>query len=414
MRPLFISAVLLVVLSLPVFDLAAQETVPPPRYRLVGYYTSYSVYEDYPVTSIPVNLLTHLNYVAVNVSENGQCESSDEWADIEMPYPGDGDTERLRGNFKQLQILREDYPELRILMTVGGWEMSSNFSDAAATDRARVRFARSCIAFMRQYNFDGIDIDWRFPVEGGLQDGRPDDRENYTLLLSELRAQLELAGEEDERRYLLTVTAPATEPLYRNIELDRIHLDLDWINMMAFSFHGAWSELASPHAPLYGGERDPRGDEVRQSYSVDGAVNAYLDAGVPADKIVVGVGFFGQAYSNVRPNDFFGLYQPTSGVPNGTRPGGLLYYRDMLPLLTSDEYVRYFDEQTQTAWMYSVDRRIAISYENPRSIQTKAAYVRRLGLGGVMVWELGFDDSNHTLLEALATSLNTRVGEDEN
>ncbi|NJO83234.1 MAG: glycoside hydrolase family 18 protein [Blastochloris sp.] len=317
----------------------------------------------------------------------------------------------LRGNFKQLAILKQNNPELQIIISVGSWEQSSWFSQVALEQEARIRFARSCIALMRQYGFDGIDIDWRFPVSGGAVDGLPQDRENFSLLLSEFRGQLEFWSEEDGERYLLTATAPAVEDLYTNMELERIHTDLDWINLMSYGFSGGWSDIASHHAPLYGSARDPRGIDISESYSVDGAVNAFLDIGVPASKIVVGIPFYAQAFSDVRPNDYFGLFQDTSGVPNGTRPGGVLYFRDLEGLLQSNEYVRFFDEESKAAWMYSADRRIGISYENRASILNKVAYVRSMGLGGVMIWELSFDDADHSLLEAVASNLNPRVGE---
>jgi chitinase len=385
--------------------------VAAPTYRVVGYYTSYSVYDEYGITDIPTNMLTHLVYSALDISENGQCVNADEWADLQLPYPGDTETERIRGNFKQLAILKQNNPELQIIISVGSWEQSSRFSQVAFEQEARIRFARSCIALMRQYGFDGIDIDWRFPVSGGAVDGLPQDRENFSLLLSEFRGQLEFWSEEDGERYLLTATAPAVEDLYTNMELERIHTDLDWINLMSYGFSGSWSDIASHHAPLYGSARDPRGIDISESYSVDGAVNAFLDIGVPASKIVVGIPFYAQAFSDVRPNDYFGLFQDTSGVPNGTRPGGVLYFRDLEGLLQSNEYVRFFDEESKAAWMYSADRRIGISYENRASILNKVAYVRSMGLGGVMIWELSFDDADHSLLEAVASNLNPRVGE---
>ncbi|MEP7287749.1 MAG: glycoside hydrolase family 18 protein [Chloroflexota bacterium] len=387
----------------------AQETAP--KYKIVGYYTSYSIYtRQYFVTDIPANQLTHLNYAALDVSDNGQCVTSDLWADMQYSYPSDKPAERLRGNFKQLQLLKKANPNLKILMTVGGWEQSKNFSNAALTQQSRIRFGRSCVAFMKEYGFDGIDIDWRYPVSGGLVEnsGHPEDRENFTLLLAELRGQLEYWSQRDNTRYLLTIAAPAVAPLFKNMQLDQIHPYVDWINLTAYGFQGDWSDLASHQAPLFGSVKDPRGDTIRNDYNVAGAVKAYLDAGVPAEKIVVGVPFFAQAWRNVKPNDYFGLYQTPGGVPTGTRPGGILYYRDLLPLLKSDSYTHFFDTETKTPWMYNANGGIAISYEDPNSIQNKAAYVMSTGLGGIMIWELDFDDDTHTLLNAVYTGLNPK------
>jgi len=367
-------------------------------YKLVGYYSSYGIYEDYYVTDIPADELTHLNYAAVDVSSNGQCVSSDEWTDMHFLYPSDDENLRLAGNFRQLQIMRGEHPNLKILMTVGGWENSENFSNAALTPESRARLVRSCVTFMQEYLFDGIDLDWRYPVSGGALPGRPEDKENFTLLLAEFRSQLDDAGLADNKTYLLTMLAPPVKLLYQNYEWDRVHPYLDWINLMTFSFQGAWSDIASHQAPLYGNTRDPRGPEVQSEYNVDGAVNAYLDAGVPSYKLVIGIPFFAQAWQNVRPNDYFGLYQSASGVPAGTRPGGILYYRDMLPLLQDQNYVNFFDEEVEVPWLYSANERIALSYEDAQSVRAKIRYMRQHELGGIMIWQVNYDDKAQSLL----------------
>lgn len=384
----------------------AQDTAAP--YKLIGYYTSYSVTNTPPffVTDIPIDRLTHINYYAVNISQNGQCISTDDWADTKFPYPDDRPTDRLKGNFKQLQLLKKQHPKLKTVMTVGGWDQSRYFSDAAATHDSRIRFANSCIAFMRQYGFDGIDIDWRYPVSGGKDgnDTSPDDSANLTLLMSELRGQLDYWNGQDNQQYLLTMAvAPA---YYENYQLAQVQAYVDWINLMAYGFEGSWSTIASPYSPLYGNPKDPRGDKAREKNSVAGAVKECLDLGVPADKIVVQVGLYGQAWSNVKPGDLFGMYQPANGVPAGTRPGGLLYYRDLLPLVSSTNFTRYFDDQTKMPWLYSTGNRVAISYEDQESIRNKALYISTTGLAGMGLWELSFDDDAHSLAQAAFEGLN--------
>jgi chitinase len=377
----------------------AQTTPPAPR--VVGYYTAYSVYDDYFVTDIPVEQLTHLNYAFIDVNTAGQCVSADRYTDMQYAYPRDNNNERLRGNFKQLGILKEDHPQIGILMTVGGWEYSAMFSDVALTQDARIRFANSCIAFMRDYGFDGIDIDWRYPISGGSTPGRPEDGANFVLLLAELRGQLDYWSERDERPYLLTITAPAVEPLYQNFPLLQLQESLDWINLMSYGFQGEWSAVASHHAPLFGNTKDPRGDIDQTRLNVDNAVRAFLDAGVPAAKINMGIAFFAQAWRRVPENTLFGLYAEAGGVPDGTRTGGILYYRDLVPLLDSPAYTRYFDDEAKAAWMYNPQEHIAISYESQESIRYKVGYVRDLGLGGVMLWELSYDSVDHVLLDAI-------------
>ncbi len=409
---------LLVVLTIALlwmstYQISAQETTPSPliNTRLLAYYSYYNIYPEqgeFIVTDIPVEVLTHLHYANIGISDAGQCVSVDVYADTQYLYPGDRFAERLRGNFKQLPILRTRNPNLQIVMSIGGWENSAHFSDVALTEDARARFIRSCITFMQQYDFDGLEIDWRYPVEGGKEGNitRPEDTANLTLLVQELRTALDEASFEDERTrpYLLSMTMPALEPQISLYDVEGLHPLLDYINLMTFGYEGAWSEIAAHMAPLYGSERDPR-EANQASHSVDGTVRAYLDRGVPADKLVIGVPFSAQAWQNVRAGSLFGLYQPADGVPLGTRDGGTLFYGDLGPFLNNPDYIRYFDDLSLVSWMYNPARHIAISYESPESARRKAAYVRGFGLGGLMAWEVSNDSDELTLMNALYLGL---------
>jgi len=385
----------------------AQETPSAPTNRVVGYFSSYSIYDlDFYVTDIDPSIITHINYRPFTISENGQCVSTDEWADIGYMYPGDKQTDRVRGNIHQFHEMRGENPNLKIIMSVGGWDLSEQFPIVAADETARVRFARSCIGLMRTYELDGIDIDWRFPVDGGAapETAGDDDTANFVALLRTLREELDEAGDTDDRTYLLTALIPSSEALYQYFDLGAMHPYLDWMNVSTYGYTGAWSDIASPHAPLYASNRDPRSETERELYNIDGTVNDFLNMGIPAEKIVIGLGFYAQTWSNVRPNEVFGLYESATGIPTGTRSNGTLFYRDIEPLLESENYTKFFDEQTKTPWMYNADRRVAVSYENPRSIQHKVSYVERFGLGGIMINEIGQDDERQTLTRAIAAS----------
>jgi len=403
-----ITAIILATVSFSLTIIAQEDEPEDDNRRVVAYFSSYNIYDlDYYVTDINPEYVTHINYRPFTVSENGQCISTDTWSDTGYKYPGDKDTDRVRGNVRQLQKMRGDYPDLKLIMSVGGWELSEYFPEVAADENARLRFARSCIGLMRTYDFDGIDIDWRYPVDGGAspETALPSDTENYVELLRTLRAELDSAGETDDRLYFLTALIPSSQALYQYFDLGAMHPHLDWMNVTTYGYTGAWSDLASPHAPLFGSNRDPRSETERDLYNIDGTVTDFLNMGVPAEKIVMGIGFYAQTWSNVRPNDIFGLYEPANGLPTGTRSNGTLYYRDLAPLLESNNYVKFFDDETKTPWLYNEDRRIAVSYESERSIQFKISYVERMGLGGVMVWEVAFDDSEETLMQAIDTAL---------
>ena len=155
---------------------------------------------DFHVAEIAAEKLTHINYGFANLTAEGTCALGDPYADTEKFHAGDSmEAGALRGSFNQLQKLKQAHPHLRTMISVGGWTWSGNFSPAAAGPESRAKLAQSCAAFMRQYGFDGLDIDWEFPVGGGLAGTQvsPDDRANYTPLLAELRAQLDVAASED-------------------------------------------------------------------------------------------------------------------------------------------------------------------------------------------------------------------------
>jgi chitinase len=386
--------------------LAAEEKKSEPK-RLVGYFPEWSIYQrKYNVADIPAEKLTHINYAFAKIA-NGECALVDSYAAIDKFYPGDKwDAGFLRGNFHQLQLLKKKHPHLRTLISVGGWTLSGPFSDVAQTEASRTKFAKSAVAFMKKYEFDGVDIDWEYPVSGGLESNktRKEDKQNYTYLLAALRKQLDEQGKNDRKAYLLTIAAPAGPKIYANLELDRIAKYLDWINLMTYDFHGGWSERTNFNAPLYPSKSDPEKDEtIRKHFNVDSAVKAYLAAGIPPEKLVVGVPFYGRGWGGVK-NVGDGLYQPHGPAPKGTWENGVFDYKDL-----AANYVgrskRYWHDEAKVPWLYDEKSGVMISYDDAESLRLKAEYVNRQKLGGVMVWELSADDSRATLLTTLHETL---------
>ena len=156
--------------------------------NIVGYFVSWGVYaRDYVVMDIPADKINFINYAFAKINPgSGTIELGDPYADIDQFYPGDcWDAGCLRGNFHQLQILKEMHPHLNTLISIGGWTWSTYFSDIALTEESREIFAQSCVDFIDLYGFDGIDLDWEYPVEGGLDGNHhnPNDRENLTSLI---------------------------------------------------------------------------------------------------------------------------------------------------------------------------------------------------------------------------------------
>jgi len=377
---------------------AQANPMPTHDYRVIGYYAAWTVYRDFDVASIPAGQLTHLNYAFANISDAGEIVLGDPWADAEMPDPQDTTGAELQGNHRQLLLLKQAFPHLKTLISVGGWSWSDRFSDVALTAESRTTFARSAVDFVTRYGFDGIDLDWEYPTGGGDPGNleRPEDPENFIRLLEELRAQLDARGAMDNRDYLLTIAAGAGRSAYQPLDWARIHPLLDWLNVMTYDMSGAWSRLTGFNAPLYDSQPQPP-----EGTSADTTLRDFIALGVPPEKLVLGVPFYGRGWAGVGPENN-GLHQPFSGVPAGTREQGYYDYADLAANYVS-EATRHWHETAQVPWLYDAETGVMISYDDPESLAGKARYVRENGLGGIMIWELSTDDG--TLLAAIDEAL---------
>jgi chitinase len=371
-------------------------------YRLIGYYTSWSIYDrQYFIADIPADRLTHINYAFANISRDGECIPGDEWADTQVAYPGDPANADYLGNFRQLNLLKAAHPHLQTLISVGGWTWSGRFSDAALTAQSRQRFARSCVAFMTRYGFDGIDLDWEYPTGGGEAGStqRAQDPANFVLLLQEMRAQLEAQAQIDGREYWLTIAASAGASMIDGVDWEQAHGSLDWINVMTYDMSGAWSAVTGLHAPLY----DTLPENPPEQTSTDTAMRGYVAAGVPPEKLMIGVPFYGRGFAGVlAEND--GLHQPFERVSGGTWEDGVFDYDDLTERYI-DVFTRYWHERAQSPYLFDAPSGIMITYDDPESLRAKVNYVRANGYGGVMFWELSADTDAHELLTTIDDAL---------
>ena len=305
-----------------------------------------------------------------------------------------------RGNFNQILQLKEQYPTLKALISIGGYTLSGNFSNAAKDDASRKRFASSCIdLYLKQYQgvFDGLDIDWEYPVNGGLTTGAPEDKTNYTLLLTEIRQQLDELGKAGNRHYLLSIAAPVGPGIIRNFALRDIGVVVDWKTLMAYDFHGTWEKSTKLNAPLFRTPNDP----ADTGLNVDAALQAYTFEGVPPQKIVLGIPFYGHGWSGV-PADNNGLYKPASGAAPGKYESGSFTYTE----ITTDylpTYQRFWNEDAHVPWLYDPASGTFISYDDPQSIEAKAGYARDQALAGIMIWDVSQGDKS--LMDAIYAGL---------
>ena len=368
------------------FPADGRSTPHASQHRVVAYLANRSVL---PV--IHPERLTHINFAFAHIDKSGK-------AVFEQPAAGQ--------TFLQLQALKKTNPRLKLIISVGGWQ-AEGFSDAALTDSSRRTFALSVVKLLRDYAADGIDLDWEYPGQGvaGIK-FRSEDKHNFTLLLKTLREQLDRAAQvgaaqvgaaqaadsSAQGRYTLTIAA-ADREYFDHTEVDRLHVYLDWINLMSYDFFNSLTPTTGHHTGLYAGEHAAPTDR-----NADKAVKQYLAAGVPADKIVLGVAFYGRGFAGVTPLNN-GVNQPYE------RFEGEHSYAELAGKLVGQQgFIRYWDVRAQAPYLWNSTTRTFITYDDPQSLEIKARYVLEHRLGGIMFWELS-QDRDGELLDVITRKL---------
>ncbi len=317
---------------------------------------------------IEAEKLTHINYAFVDI-RNGQA-----WLHNEK-------TDSI--NFRTLNALKQKNPALKILISIGGWSWSENFSDAVLTDSARRIFAASSVAIMHNYGLDGVDIDWEYPAMKGEEGNiyRPEDKQNFTHMFRQTREALDSLKKLTGKEYLLTTAVGGSNSFISNTEMDKLAPYLDYINLMTYDF--SW-QRAGHHTNLFFAKGDT-------TSSADKTVQAYIAAGVPASKLVLGLAFYGKG-SIVKDSvgDWF-----NKPVVATTRGGGFSFIKDSL--LNQPGYVAHWDKKAKAPYLFNKNTKTFITYDNEKSIRLKCKYAIKHGLAGVMFWEYNNDPKGYLL-----------------
>ncbi|MFE4683168.1 MULTISPECIES: glycoside hydrolase family 18 protein [unclassified Streptomyces] len=378
---------------------AAQNDVSPREAaagsKVVGYFTEWGVYDrNYHVknieTSGSADKLTHINYAFGNVT-GGKCAMGDSYAATDKAYTADqavdgvADTwdQPLRGNFNQLLKLKKLHPNLKILWSFGGWTWSGGFTDAAKDPAG---FAQSCYDLVENSKwadvFDGIDIDWEYPNACGLSCDTS-GRDAYKNLMSALRSKFGSSA-------LITSAIPADASDGGKIDATDYAgaaQYVDWYNPMTYDYFGAWDAQGptAPHSPLTSYSGIPKA-----GYNTDATITKLKGLGVPASKLLLGIGFYGRGWTGV-----------TQSAPGGTATGpaagkyeqGIDDYKELKSKCPATGTVG------GTAYAYCGNN--WWSYDTPATIAGKMDYKNQQGLGGTFLWELSGDTTNGELIKAI-------------
>ncbi|MFQ2013398.1 glycosyl hydrolase family 18 protein [Aeromonas veronii] len=399
--------------------------------KVVGtYYVEWGVYgRKFTVDKIPAQNLTHILYGFTPICGGDGLNDSlkeiegsfqalqracagradfkvaihDPWAAVQMPQSGlTAYDEPYKGNFGALMALKQAYPDLKILPSVGGWTLSDPFYFLGDKTK-RDTFVASVKEFLQTWKFfDGVDIDWEYPGGQGANPklGSPSDGATYVALMKELRAMLDELESQTGRQYELTSAIGAGGDKIQDVDYRAAQPYMDHIFMMTYDYNGAWSNTELGHQTnLYAASWDPD-----TKYTTDKAVNLMLAQGVDPGKLVVGAAMYGRGWTGVSGyqgnNPFTGK---ATGKVKGTWEDGVVDYRDIVNNRMGAGWEKSYDEVAEAPYLFKASTGDLITYDNDRSVKAKGQYVLANKLGGLFSWEI--DADNGDILNAMHEGL---------
>ncbi|KPH95671.1 chitinase [Pseudoalteromonas porphyrae] len=424
-----------------------------------AYFVEWGIYgRDYDVSNIPAQNLSHLLYGFIPICgpneslkeiENGNswralekaCAGSsdfevvihDPWAAVQKALPGVDAKDPIRGTYSQLMALKQRYPDLKILPSVGGWTLSDPFF--SFTEKAnRDTFVASMEEFLRTWKFyDGIDIDWEFPGGDGPNPNLGDpvkDGPAYVALMKELREMLDRLEAETGRTYELSSAIGTGYDKIQDVDYQAASQYMDYIFAMTYDFFGGWNNVTGHQTGIYCGEHISAGEcngtgvdengEPRKgpAYTIDNAVQLLLAQNVPSKKIVVGTAMYGRGWEGVTPGNATIANNPMTAPGNGKLTGtkaqgvweaGVIDYKGIQAYMVGasgngvNGFEVGYDEQAEAAYVWNRSTGKLITYDSPRSVIAKGQYVNQYNLGGLFAWEI--DADNGDILNAMHDGL---------
>ncbi|PKF61994.1 chitinase [Psychromonas sp. psych-6C06] len=420
-------------------DSQGDNHVEPMKAKVVGaYFPDWRIYSDDPYTpsQIPADKLTHVIYAFLTMCGEHPADTGEELlkqiedtckdkpdftaivADQKAAYGLTlKDGSEYEGHFKQFKALKAANPHLTILPSFGGWTMSQPFHDMIKTDAGRKQFVSSVIKLIDEVEiFDGIDLDWEYPGGGGLTTASWDPKTKlspevmkhetkmFTVMLKELRMELDVLGEKNGRYYELSAAAGVPPTKVANIDYPEASKYIDHWFAMTYDYFGAWSTTNIGHLSNLTGSGD-----LKWWSGTDGYVANMLEAGLPADKLVIGAAFYGRGWTGLENYPEGRPYAKNEDETYAVAESGIktdLPYHVIQKMVNDKDsgWVEYYDEKHGAAFAWNEEQKGFISYDNASSIKAKGKWVLEQGFAGVFAWELTHDNNNE-LTNALSESV---------
>jgi len=361
---------MLIIGSLLVACKSTQEQLrtTPAKRVIIGYVPGFRGELD--EKTIDAKMLTHINYAFVDVKDS-------------MAWLTNLETDTI--NFRKLNYLKKDNPDLKILISIGGWAWSENFSDAVLTESSRAKFARTSVALVEQHNLDGVDIDWEYPgLKGEDNVFRAEDKANFTLMFKAIRDELDKLAAKTGKTYALSTALPAFPRLFEVTEMGKVAQYIDFVNIMAYDFYVS-GDTAGHHSNLFASENSEREDSGDKAYTL------YRKEGVPAEKLVLGIPFYGRSWI-MKTDDNMGINRQ---VDSTVRGGGYTFIKDSIMIRPG--FVRHWDEKAKVPYLWNAETRQLVSFDDEESIKYKCEYVKERNMAGVMFWQYASDPKEYLL-----------------
>jgi chitinase len=343
------------------------------KYVIIGYIGS----KNWTREDILAAKMTHIIYAFAHLNQDG----------VLSPASAKDST-----NLAVLNSTKDENKALKVLISVGGWGGCKYFSDASLTPQSRARFIESSLAFIKKFDLDGIDIDWEYPAQIGAGNiFRPEDKQNFTLLMKEFREALDAqASAEHHDHYLLTAAMGVDTAYMNHTEVGPVSKYLDYINIMTYDIYNGNDKVTGHQSNLY---QSKYGHQVRVSSA--SAIQNFIKAGAPAAKIVMGLPFYGRGWTEVNNQDR-GLYQPSMG-----HHFSLPYDSLAKSYINKNGFKRYWDKKAKVPYLWNSKTHTFVTYNDVRAFKYKTRYVKAQKLAGVMFWEYTEDLKNQALFNPL-------------